>query len=139
MGSADSCEIAALGVDIDLDGMEDGWELQHGFSPAERADAVQDADQDGHTNLQEYLAGTDPRDSNSVMRITTCQMDAATFRIDFTSVPGKLYRVERASDSQPGDWEAVADNVLGTGGIVRVLDTTRTGSTTWLYRVKLVL
>jgi hypothetical protein len=65
-------------------------------------------------------------------------MDASTFRIDFTSVIGKVYRVERASDSQTGNWEVVADEVCGTGGIVRVLDTGVVGSTS-LYRVKLVL
>jgi hypothetical protein len=135
----DSSEIAALGVDSDVDGMDDDWELRHDFSPAERTDAVQDADQDGHTNLQEYLAGTDPQDPASAMRIATCQMDASTFRIDFTSALGKLYRVERVSSSQTENWEIVADNVAGTGGIVRVLDTKATGSLNWLYRVKLVL
>ncbi len=139
IAGAATSEIAALGVDMDLDGMEDGWELEHGFNPADRSDAVQDADQDGHTNLQEYLAGTDPHDPNSVMRITTCQMDAATFRIDFSSVLGKLYRVERTSNSRTGGWEVVADNVAGTGGIVRVLDTNCAGSSSWLYRVKLLL
>ena len=57
----------------------------------------------------------------------------------FTSALGKLYRVERVSNSQAGDWEIVADNIAGTGGIVRVLDTNATGSSSWLYRVKLVL
>lgn len=48
--------------DDDNDGMPDWWELLYGFNPLNPADAGQDADGDGHTNLQEFLAGTNPRD-----------------------------------------------------------------------------
>ncbi|MDY6905448.1 MAG: hypothetical protein SWH61_12260 [Thermodesulfobacteriota bacterium] len=39
--------------------MPDGWEVASGLEPL-IDDADQDADEDGFTNLEEYLAGTDP-------------------------------------------------------------------------------
>jgi formylglycine-generating enzyme required for sulfatase activity len=48
-------------VDTDNDGMPDEWEKRFGFDPANPADAAQDADGDGYSNLEEYLNSTDPR------------------------------------------------------------------------------
>jgi hypothetical protein len=47
-------------VDSDGDGMPDAWESQFGFDPQNASDNSQDKDQDGYTNLEEYLNGTDP-------------------------------------------------------------------------------
>ena len=52
-------------ADADSDGMPDAWETLHTFNPASDADAALDADSDGLANLREFLAGTDPRDSDS--------------------------------------------------------------------------
>ena len=46
--------------DSDNDGMNDSYEMEHGFDP-ERKDGDQDYDEDGYTNLEEYYAGTDPK------------------------------------------------------------------------------
>jgi hypothetical protein len=49
-------------ADDDLDGMPDGWELQM-FGNVERGDpfdSSSDADEDGWTDLEEWLNGTDP-------------------------------------------------------------------------------
>ncbi len=50
-----------LPVDIDHDGMSDRWEEEVGLDPS-RDDALEDPDEDGALNLQEYWAGTDPFD-----------------------------------------------------------------------------
>lgn len=46
--------------DADRDGMPDQWERRHGLSSANPEDRNADADQDGYTNLEEYLNGTQP-------------------------------------------------------------------------------
>ena len=49
-----------IDADADADGMADGWEQRHGLSADDAADADADADGDGLSNLQEFLAGTNP-------------------------------------------------------------------------------
>ena len=46
--------------DDDNDGMPDDWEIQYGLDPLDETDASGDLDGDGVSNLEEYLAGTDP-------------------------------------------------------------------------------
>ena len=52
---------AAIPADTDKDGMPDEWETKHGLNPKNAADAAEDADGDGYTNVEEYLNDTDPR------------------------------------------------------------------------------
>ena len=52
-------------IDSDGDGMPDSYEIDHGFDPADKADATRDADLDGLSNLQEAQRGTDPRKSDT--------------------------------------------------------------------------
>lgn len=51
--------------DTDKDGMPDLWEQQYGLDFLNPADAAEDPDNDGLTNLDEYLAGTDPFNTDS--------------------------------------------------------------------------
>jgi pectate lyase len=41
--------------DTDRDGMPDSWEIERGFDPNNSADGTQDKDEDGYTNVEEYL------------------------------------------------------------------------------------
>ena len=55
----------ALSGDTDGDGIPDDVELRLGMNPNNPADAQEDPDHDGLTNLQEYRLGTDMRDPDS--------------------------------------------------------------------------
>ena len=46
--------------DSDGDGIPDWWEKKYGLNPEDPADAAEDPDGDGLTNLYEYLTGNDP-------------------------------------------------------------------------------
>ena len=47
-------------LDSDADGMPDEWEKRYGLEPQNASNASQDTDNDGYTNIEEYLNGTDP-------------------------------------------------------------------------------
>ena len=49
--------------DADRDGMPDMWEREHKLDPANPHDHREDADDDGYTNIEEWLNGTNPRSS----------------------------------------------------------------------------
>jgi hypothetical protein len=133
-----STEIYAIRMDRDQDGMDDAWELANGFDPTRREDAIEDADGDGFTNLQEYLAGTNPHDPHSYLHIEGAQQITNRLHIRFASVLGKYYNVERTSDLVSGNWVTVARNIAGTGSTIDISDPLLPGSTNQLYRVLVV-
>ena len=47
--------------DADADGLPDAWEEGYALDPIASRDVYDDPDDDGRTNLQEYLSGTSPR------------------------------------------------------------------------------
>ena len=49
-------------LDADADGLPDEWERKYGLNSGDAADANADADGDGFTNMEEFLAKTDPAD-----------------------------------------------------------------------------
>ena len=48
-------------ADTDHDGMPDAWEVKYQLDPDKAIDSSIDSDDDGYTNVEEYLNGTNPR------------------------------------------------------------------------------
>jgi len=53
--------------DTDEDGMPNIWERENGLDPQDPTDAGKDPDGDGKTNLEEYLAGTNPNVDETII------------------------------------------------------------------------
>jgi hypothetical protein len=81
-----------------------------------------DSDDDGMLNWQELFAGTDPHDAASVFRIKTVLPTSSNTLISFSSVTGKLYRVERNGGLTNNGWVTVTNNVPGAAGALQVSD-----------------
>ncbi len=75
-----------------------------------------DADGDGMTNAAEDLAGTNPLDATSNLRVTSVIRNASanTTQVTWSSVAGKQYVVEATSDLSTG-YTAVSGVVTATG------------------------
>ena len=71
-----------LNPDQDHDGMWDGWEASHGLN-AFTNDAALDPDHDSMNNLAEFIADTDPRDSNSVLQLLNVSLERDGIRLDW--------------------------------------------------------
>ena len=103
-----SSDLAAASIaapaDSDSDGIADAWE-QSKFGNLASATATSDADRDGATDLREYLAGTEPADADSHLRIVSHSYNTSnqTASLTFTSAPNRRYLIEHDSDLQ-GLW-----------------------------------
>src|SRR5207245_10734441 len=81
------------GIDADHDGMDDDWEMAY-FGTLAR-DGTGDFDGDGMTDLQEFLAGTDPTNGGSVLRVMTLtSVRGVGTAILWSAVEGRAYRVQ---------------------------------------------
>lgn len=86
----------AAPADADGDGISDAREMEH-FEKLTLSSASTDADGDGVSDLQEYLAGTDPRDATSRLRIVSHNHDKDNTRtsLEFTTAPNRLYAIQQ--------------------------------------------
>jgi hypothetical protein len=106
-------------ADTDHDGMPDWWEDKFGLNKSDSADATLDADGDGASNLNEFLAGTKPNDPASVFRIVTLQPEAGSLRITWSTVGGKSYRLQT---NAPGADGGVTSNFVDFSPLIAMPD-----------------
>ena len=90
------------GTDTDGDGIPDAWELGH-VGRLDLMNATSNADGDRATDLQEYLADTNPLIAGDELRVTEYSHsgDGTPRTITWTTQPTRLYRVEQRMDFDP--------------------------------------
>lgn len=102
-------------ADSDSNLLPDWWELEH-FQQLGTA-AAGDPDGDLRGNLDEFRAGTDPRNPASRLLATATRPPgpAGDVQLAFPTAPSRLYQLERTLTLDPPAWSPVGPPVPGTG------------------------
>lgn len=86
------------GEDANFDGLPDDWQTKHwGADAGQWPTPDADSDGDGASNLQEFLAGTDPTNAKSVLRTQIRNSDHGP-RLEWNTEPGLLFQVQTSAD-----------------------------------------
>jgi hypothetical protein len=125
--------------DTDGDGMPDEFEIRHGLLFQNPADASPDTDADGATNLDEYRAGTDPRDARSVLRVEGF-LTGQGVRLWFMGAADRTFTLQAQTPLSVGAWQNLESipAVSAESGLdreVNVLDTQLPVAAGRYYRV----
>jgi hypothetical protein len=127
----------APGADSNNDGIPDAWELQH-FGTIS-IDPNGDPDGDFMSNRQEYLAGTDPNDTSSNLRITSVISASPGTAVDltWTSVSNRYYYVLESLDLSPAPtWFDSGLGAVSPDGLATTRTVTNTNTPTRFYRIQ---
>jgi len=108
LGSAITTNVI-LFIDSDRDGIPDSWELAHGLNPTNNNDANIDSDGDTLTNAQEYIAGTDPQDAQSYLRLDTQSPLSRGTVLSFVAISNRTYTILYRTNFSTGPWLRLTD------------------------------
>jgi len=116
------------------DGIPDSWRLRY-FGTIYNSLSVSNADADGTgmNNWQKYVAGLNPTDPTSTFTAGLDRPSQQDCVIDWPSVSGKQYVIERSASLFPANWIPVSTN-SGDGTIMEYHDTS--GGGVRFYRVQ---
>jgi YD repeat-containing protein len=117
-------------VDSDADGLDDAWE-QANFGSLVR-DGRGDFDNDGASDIAEFLAETNPKDPASALKITRLNSRA---QLEWRSQSGVRYRVQYTDSLTAPAWRQVGDDVVASGSLSQLSDPLGTVSRERYYRV----
>ncbi|HEY6229097.1 MAG TPA: CotH kinase family protein, partial [Verrucomicrobiae bacterium] len=127
--TASDLAIISVGGDYDRDGIEDNWELDHGLNPFSASDGGLDSDGDGISNLQEYIAGTDPRDANGYLKVEQISASPAETSLTFNAAANRTYTIQYTDSLSPANWQKLTDVSGGVdGATARIADQPTTGT-----------
>jgi hypothetical protein len=126
----------AGGVDANANGVPDAWERIYFGALGVNPNA--DADGDGLSNKEEYLAGTNPTNSLDRLEITAFSSapDGTTARITWRSVLTREYLVQKTTDLTVPVWTDSGLGLVVPGGASTTRALTDTNAAQRFYRVE---
>ena len=124
-------------ADTDGDGMNDGWEVQFGRNPIVAGNGAVDPDGDGQSDLAESIAGTNPDNSSSVLRVIDIASAVGGYQVTWSSVAGKKYQVYATTGMGSIAFAPLSGIITASGTTTSYTDSTATGGVRY-YRIRLV-
>jgi Tol biopolymer transport system component len=126
-------------ADGDADGIPDWWLQQYfGHTNSQANDLSRpgdDADDDGLTNHEEFLTGTNPMDAASALDVQiTLATTGANVVLSWPAQAGKNYRVQYCDDVATGNWQNLTTTVQVAGQLGRA--TASRTNPTRVFRVR---
>ena len=122
-------------ADFDHDGMADEWEAAFGLNTNSVADATIDSDGDGQDNRSEYIAGTDPRDPHSFLKVQRIAQDGNAVSLEFEALSNRTYRVYYKNSLDDLLWLKLLDlDARPTNRLEKAVDA-QPGAPTRYYRL----
>ena len=123
-------------VDTDRNNLPDWWEQTY-FSHLLGTNANADADHDGASNLAEWIAGTNPTNAASSLRLLAPSATTTnTIVLRWPSVAGKTYRLERATNLSAGFNAIVRSNITATPPTNTETDAAALSAKARYYRIR---
>ena len=102
--------------DSDNDGLPDTWERVH-FGGITVANGTTDFDDDGFLDWQEYVAGTDPKDPSSLLRMVSVLVTTNGYEaiVRWTSVTNRTYVLKKSANMRQ-EFYTLETDLLGVNG-----------------------
>ena len=124
------------------DGIPDAWRALYfggdGTMTNSQSTATADPDNDGLDNYEEFLAGTNPTNAASVLKVTAYNRNVSTNAVSLNSVAGTVYRVQYRDNLLAGDWSILADQIIGSGTNLFLPDPGATSVPQRFYRAQVL-
>jgi hypothetical protein len=93
-------------ADNDADGIPDNWETSHGFDPNDNSDRLLDSDGDGMLNWQEYVAGTNPTNALSFLKLVSL-ISTNGVTMEFPAMSNRTYAVQYNTALGDTNWQSL--------------------------------
>ncbi|MCP5489204.1 MAG: thrombospondin type 3 repeat-containing protein [Verrucomicrobia bacterium] len=111
----------ACDPDIDGDDLPNDWESLYGFNPNffEAPETTNDPDNDGYSNLEEYIGNTNPTNPASFFAVQMIGNTTGLW-LQVPSETGRLFDVWTSTNRQMTDWTLYATNLPSTSGTTQL-------------------
>ena len=131
-------EILPSFPDYNFDGFDDVFQRKwFPLFTVTNAAPTADPDGDGFVNASENIAGTNPTNATSLLKIDSITNNVSGATVTWRSVPGKSYQLLFRSPVTASNWTAVGTAVLAGGATASKLDPATVTSNRF-YRVQVL-